>query len=80
MLHQSIYQQLQAPLKPQGLGSAVPAWKIHRVNGPQVSQLRNEHEDFSLVFGQMSPWWVLWVNVGNFFFEPWSVVRSISGL
>lgn len=37
-LHLSLCQQLGAPQKPQGLGSAVPAWEMHRVNRPQVSQ------------------------------------------
>lgn len=71
MLCWSLNQQLRALQKPQGLGSAVPAWEIHRANGSQVSQLRDEHEDFIfLVFGQMSPWWVLWVSAGNIFWSP----------
>lgn len=38
MLHLSLCQQLWTPQKPQGLGSAVPAWEIRTVNRPQVSQ------------------------------------------
>lgn len=50
MPHQNLCQPLQALQQHQGLGSAVTGWKIHRVNGSQVSQLRNEHEDFLLLF------------------------------
>ena len=49
MLHQNLCQQLQALQKHHGLGSAVTGWTIHRVNGSQVSQLRNKHEDFLLL-------------------------------
>lgn len=61
MLHLSLGQQLQAPQEPQGLGLAVTAWEIHRGNGPQVSQVRNEHDFFSLGSEQMSLWQVFWV-------------------
>lgn len=40
-LRQSLCQQLQAPQKPQALGSAVTVWDTHRANGSQVSPLRN---------------------------------------
>lgn len=75
----SLCQQLWAPQKHQGLGSTVPAWEIHRVNRPQVSQREMRMRISFWCLGDESTVGVVG-QCKNLFLELWSVVRSISGL
>lgn len=80
MLLLSLCQQLWAPQKYQGLGSTVPAWEIHRVNRPQVSQREMRMRISFWCLGDESMVGVVGHGCKNLFLELWSVVRSISGL